>query len=368
MLPVLTEWEEMTGNKVTLESGPTTGQEMMTKYAPAFQSGTSPVDVLSLDDVSGPAFTRAGWVEPLDDVIPQETWDDFPESFLPPPDQDPFHSYEGQRYRVPHEFAVGYFWYRKDWFERDGVEIPTTWDELMEVGKNYTEGDVWGITEGMKKPGLTFVYVAHLASAADGNVFEFDDGTAEALQFNYDMIHTDKIMSESVLTQDYTQQNDLYMKDRAAMMRQWPYFWGVSRDNTEWYEEGKAEIALHPACPASNKTWWGGWGFSLPKFVENSEQAKDLIAWVTNNKNAPILAEGQSWFVMPRNSILAAMEGGLVPFMQMYSDANALVPRPYHPKQAEAEVVVDDVSQLYLTNQLTLQEALEEGKNRMAAL
>jgi hypothetical protein len=23
------------------------------------------------------------------------------------------------------------------------------------------------------------------------------------------------------------------MKDRVAMMRQWPYFWGVSRDNTE---------------------------------------------------------------------------------------------------------------------------------------
>jgi ABC-type glycerol-3-phosphate transport system substrate-binding protein len=368
MLPILDEWQEMTGHTVNLESGPTTGQEMMTKYAPAFQSGTSPVDVLSLDDVSGPAFARADWLDPLDEVIPQETWDDFPESFLPPPDEDPFHSYEGKRYRVPHEFAVGYFWYRKDWFEADGIEVPTTWDEFVEVGKHYTSGDVWGVTEGMKKPALTFVYIAHLAAAADGDVFAFDEGTAEALQFNYDMIHTHGIMSENVLTQDYTQQNDLYMKDRAAMMRQWPYYWGVSRDNTEWYEEGKAEIALHPAGPAGSKTWWGGWGFSLPKFLEHTAEAEDLIAWVANNKNAPILAEGQSWFVMPRYSILDAMEGGLVPFMQLYAEENALVPRPYHPKQADAEVIVDDVSQLYLTNQLSLNEALEEGKKLMEAL
>ena len=368
MRPVLDEWEKATGNKVTLESGPTTGQEMMTKYAPAFQSGTSPVDVLSLDDVSGPAFARAGWLEPLDAVIPAETWSDFPTSFLPPVDQDPFHSYEGKRYRVPHEFAVGYFWYRKDWFERDNVKVPTTWDEFVEVGKSYTSGDIWGTTDGMKKPALTFVYVAHLAAAAGGNVFDFDDGTAQALQFIYDMLYTHKIMPESVLTEDYTQQNDLYMKDRVAMMRQWPYFWGVSRDNTEWYQEGKAEIALHPAGPAGNKTWWGGWGFSLPKFSTQMDAAKDLISWVTNNQNAPILAEGQSWFVMPRKSILAAMKGGLVPYMQMYSDAGALVPRPYHPKKSDAEVAVDDVSQLYLTKQLSLEEALQQGKDRIAAL
>jgi multiple sugar transport system substrate-binding protein len=368
MKPVLAEWENKTGHKVNLESGPTTGQEMMTKYAPAFQSGTSSVDVLSVDDVSGPAFARAGWLEPLDEVIPAETWSDFPETFLPPVDEDPFHSYEGKRYRVPHEFAVGYFWYRKDWFEKDKVKVPTTWEEFVEVGKAYTAGEVWGTTEGMKKPGLTFVYVAHLAAAAGGNVFAFDDGTGTALQFIYDMLYTHKIMSESVLTQDYTQQNDLYMKDRVAMMRQWPYFWGVSHDNKEWYQEGKAEIALHPAGPAGVKTWVGGWGFSLPKFSEHLDIAKDLIAWVTNNQNAPILAEGQSWFVMPRKSILAVMKGGLVPYMQMYTDAGALVPRPYHPKQSDAEVAVDDVSQLYLTKQLSLQEALAQGKERIGAL
>lgn len=366
--PVIAEWEAKSGYKVTLDSGPTTGQEMMTKYAPALQSGTTPVDVFSVDDVSGPAFARAGWLEPLDTVIPAETWSDFPESFLPPVDKDPFHSFEGKRYRVPHEFAVGYFWYRKDWFDEKKVSVPKTWDEFVDVGKQFTSGDVWGVTEGMKKPALTFVYIAHLAAAAGGNVFDFDDGTAQALQFCYDMIYTHKIMSENVLTNDYTQQNDLYMKDKVAMMRQWPYFWGVSRDNKDWYAEGKAEIALHPAGPAGIKTWWGGWGFSLPKFSKEPDAAKDLIAFITNNANAPTLAKGQSWFVMPRKSILDVMKDGLVPFMQLYTDSNALVPRPYSPKQSDAEVVVDDIAQLFLTKQASLADALKQGKERMAAL
>ena len=182
------------------------------------------------------------------------------------------------------------------------------------------------------------------------------------------MIYTHKIMSENVLIQDYTQQNDLYMKDKAAMMRQWPYFWGVSRDNKDWFKEGKAEIALHPAGPAGIKTWMGGWGFSLPKFSKEMDAAKDLIAFITNNANAPTLANGQSWFVMPRKSILAVMKGGLVPYMGLYTDNNALVPRPYSPRQSDAEVVVDDIAQLFLTKQSSLADALKQGKERMAAL
>lgn len=366
--PVIAEWEQQSGMTVTLESGPTTGQEMMTKYSPAFQSKTSPVDVVSVDDVSGPAFARAGWIIPLDDVIPAETWQDFPASFLPPPDQDPFHSFEGKRYRVPHEFAVGYFWHRKDWFDEKGIAAPKTWEEFVQIGKEFTKDPVWGTTEGMLKPGLPFVYLAYLTVQAGGDIFKFDDGTATAFQYCYDLIHTHKIMSDTVLNQDYTQQNDLYMKDRVAMMRQWPYFWSVARDNKEWYQEGRADIQLPPAGPAGPKSWWGGWGFSVPTYAPNLEAAKSLIAWVTNNKNAPVLANGQSWFVMPRASILAVMTEGLPVYMKLYSDNNCLVPRPYNPRQADAEVVVDDVGQLYLTNQMSLADAMKTGQERIAAL
>jgi hypothetical protein len=72
---------------------------------------------------------------------------------------------------------------------------------------------------------------------------------------------------------------------------------------------------------------------------------------------------------MPRKSILDVMGNeGLPVYMKMYSEAGALVPRPYHPKQSDAEVVVDDVGQLFLTKQLSLADAMKTGKERIAAL
>ncbi len=367
MKPVLAKWEERTGHKVTLESGPVTGNEMITKYAPAFQSGVSPVDVMSDADDSGPSFYRAGWMQPLDEAIPQETWDDFPESFKQ--QIEVWHSFEGKRYRVPHEFAIGYTFYRKDWFDERKIEPPKTWEEVVAIGKEFTKPPVFGTMEALIKPALAFVYMAYLTSQTGGNLFEFDEATAQAFQFAYDLIHTHKIMPETTLSMDYTQQNEEYMNDHVAFMRQWPFFWDVARGNKNWYQEGKAEITLPPAGPAGAKSWWGGWGFSVPKFAPNKAEALDLIAFITNNENAPILAKGQSWFVMPRKSIMAVMGNeGLAVHMQKYAEANVPAPRPFHPKVAEAQSIVDDMAALYLTKQISLSEAMKQGKERIAAL
>jgi ABC-type glycerol-3-phosphate transport system substrate-binding protein len=365
--PIVDEWGESTGNTVTLESGPVTGQEMITKYAPAFQSETSPVDVMSDADDSSPTFMRAGWIEPLDDAIPQETWDDFPESFAQ--QIEVWHSYEGVHYRIPHEFAIGYTFYRKDWFDERSMEPPTTWEEVVSIGQEFTEDPVWGTLEALIKPGLLYVYMAYLTAQSGGSIFEFDDATAEAFQFAYDLIHTHGVMPETALSTDYTQQNEEYMNGHVAFMRQWPFFWDASRGDTERYTEGMAEIALPPAGPAGAFSWWGGWGFSVPAFAPNKEAALDLTAYITAPEQISRLAMGQSFYATPRASILEAMgDQGLAPYMQLYADNNVPSPRPFHEKIAEAQTVVDDVGSLFLTDQMSLEEALQTGKDRIADL
>ena len=145
---------------------------MMTKYSTAFAASNSPVDVVSDADESSPIFSRAGWLLPLDDVIPQETWDDFPESFASQIEK--FHSFDGVRYRVPHEFAISFFWTRKDWLDEKGLTAPATWDEVVETGKMFTDSanGVWGTTDGLLKPGLLYVYVAYLTAQTGGDVFD----------------------------------------------------------------------------------------------------------------------------------------------------------------------------------------------------
>jgi len=365
--PVLDDWSASTGNTVELESGPVSGQEMITKYAPAFQSETSPVDIISDADDSSPTFMRAGWIESLEGVIPDTTWSDFPDSFTQ--QIETWHSFDGVRYRVPHEFAIGYTFYRKDWFDEKGVESPKSWDEVVSIGKEFTADPVWGTMDGIAKPGLTFVYLAYLAAQSGGSIFEFDDATAQAFQFAYDLIYTDKVMPESALSSDYTYQNEEYMNGHVAFMRQWPFFWDVARGDADRYSEGMAEIALPPAGPAGAYSWWGGWGFSVPKFAPNKEAALDLIAYITAPEQIVRLAEGQSFFATPRASILEALgDNGLAPYMKLYADNNVPSARPFHEKVAEAQAVVDDVGSLFLTNQSSLEDAMNTGKDRIAKL
>jgi multiple sugar transport system substrate-binding protein len=370
---VLPDFEKASGLTVKLESGPVSGNEMLTKYAPAFASGTSPVDVFSDADDDSPTFIRAGYILPLDDVIPQETWDDFPESMKG--HIEAFLSFEGKPYRVPHEFAIGYFFTRKDWLDEKKLKAPTTWQEMIDIGKEVVDPGkgVWATTDGLIKPALLYVFVAYLTAQAGGKVFEFDDGVGQALQFLYDMIHTHKIFPEESLNQDYTAQNNLYFADKVWFMRQWPFFVGVAKgdDQKAWYKPEKLIIDLPPAGPAGSKSWTGGWGWSVPKFAPNLDGAKELIKFLTNKDVALKLARQQGFLFPNRKSLTDALgkEGDVIAAaMGLYAEKNVISPRPFHPKVAEAQTVVDDAASQFLTKQLSLSEALKFGKDQMAKL
>lgn len=368
---VLPKFEEDTGLTVQLEGGPVSGNDMLTRYSPAFASGTSPVDLFSDADDSSPTFMRAGWVLPLNDVIPQEIWDDFPPSM-----QDHirgFLSIDDVPYRIPHEFAVGYFFTRQDLLDEKGFSAPTTWDEMIEIGKELTDAPngIYATTDALIKPALMYVYVAYLASQSGGKVFEFDEATGSALQFLYDMIHTHGIFPETALNQDYTAQNELYMQDKIYFMRQWPFFQGVAEANTDWYAPEKATIVLPPAGEAGSKSWIGGWGFSIPTYAPNLDGAKALLQYLTSKEVAPELAKQQGFLLTPRYSILEALadsDDELIAAMSMYAENDVFAPRPFHPRVAEAQTVVDDMASLFLTKQASLSEVLEQGKALIKAL
>ncbi len=368
---VLPSFEESTGLIVQLEGGPVSGNDMLTRYSAAFASGNSPVDVMSDADDSSPTFMRAGWVMPLNDVIPEETWNDFPASMQP--HIDGFLSIDGTRFRIPHEFAVGYFFTRRDLLAERNLASPTTWDEMVSVGKELSDpaNGIYATTDALIKPALLYVYIAYLAAQSGGEVFAFDEATGDAFQFLYDMIHTHQIFPETALNQDYTAQNQLYLDDRIAFMRQWPFFQAVAEDSADWYDAEKMVIELPPAGAAGSKSWIGGWGFSLPTSAPNPDGAMELIRYLTSVEVAPELATQQGFLLTPRNSILEALsdqENPLLDAIARYSEANVFSARPFHPRVAEAQTVVDDMASLFLTKQASLSEVLTQGQELIAAL
>ena len=119
---------------------------------------------------------------------------------------------------------------------------------------------------------------------------------------------------------DYNQLNAAYMADQLVTMRQWSYFWDVSRADTAWFADDKAVIELPPEGPARRGTA-GARGWTIPTFAEKMDEAKAFVNYMTAPEQAVTLAQARSNFITRRASVLE--EGADNPFVQLQGMCSA---------------------------------------------
>ena len=361
------QFTEKTGIEVEVVTRPGSPPEFMSQMTSAFLAGTTPYDVVDIEDDVAISFSRAGWLEPLDSLFDDTFWADWPADMLGM--VEVWHKHDGALYRLPHNFEAQYFFYRKDWFDAAGLTAPRTWDEMVAAGKKLTTDTRWGVSDGLAKGAYLGVYLGYMTKQAGGNVYDFDDSLRTALQFIHDMMHVHRIFPVAALNKDYDALNVDYMNDRVAMMRQWPFFFDVSRANAQWFAEEKVAIALPPAGPASGETYAAAWGWVIPVTSQKKEAAKTFIQFMSSIENAPKLARMSVWYLNTRRSVLEAMgDTGLAKYLRMYSSAGVIGTRPFHPSFFEATAVAEDLASAYLTNQISLDEVIRRGRDRMRTL
>jgi multiple sugar transport system substrate-binding protein len=364
-------FKDQTGIDVEVLTRPGTGDEFITQMASAVRSGNSPYDVMDFEDEIAITFSRAGWMLGLDDLLPGDFWDDWPQDMLHM--RDVWDQHDGDTFRIHHNYEACYWWYRKDWFDEKGVSVPSTWDEIAAMGEVFTDeqAGVWATEDGLISGGMFNVYLAWVTNQAGGVTFEVGDEYRTALQYIYDLMYTHNSLNPASLQKNYDQQNADYIADRVAFMRQWPFFYEVSRAATDWFEEDKVTIALPPVGPggAAGSTYAAGWGFGIPKVTNNVEAASELLLFLVDKENAGEMAKIDTWFLSARDSVLEAVgDQGMAPYLKMYADAGVIGLRPFHPNLVEAISILEEPASAYLTNQLSLDAAIEQTQTRMAEL
>ena len=360
-----------TGIEVEVKTRPGTPNDFITQMSGAIQAGNSPYDVIDFEDEIASTFSRAGWMLGLDDLLPADFWDDFPPAMVEM--ADVWDKYNGETFRIHHNYEACYWWYRKDIFDEKGIAVPTTWEEVAALGPELTDeaAGIWASGDGLAKGAFLNVYVAWITRQAGGDPFQADDHYREALQYIYDLMHGNKVLNPASLQKDYDAINQDYTSDRIFFMRQWPYFYDVARAATDWYADGKAEIALPPVGPngPATSTYAAGWGFGIPKTSSNIDAAKQLVFFLVDKANAGKMAQIDTWYLNPRASVLeVAGEQGMAPYLKMYSDAGVIGTRPFHEKFVEAVAAVEDAASSYLSDQISLDDAVEQTKSRLASL
>jgi ABC-type glycerol-3-phosphate transport system substrate-binding protein len=151
------------------------------------------------------------------------------------------------------------------------------------------------------------------------------------------------------------------MADRVAFMRQWPFFYDVTRQNKSWYSDEKVVCTLPPVGPAgkSGGTFAAGWGFGIPKTAKNAEAARELVKFFISREVAAKMVHYSTWFLNARHSVLnAAGDSGSARFLKMYTDAGIITTHPNIPKFMEALVIVENAISAFLSDQIEFAKAL----------
>jgi N,N'-diacetylchitobiose transport system substrate-binding protein len=117
--------EDNPGSTLTIEQQEWDG--LVEKLTTSLSSESETPDVVEIGNTQAPTFTSAGAFAPLTDELEDLGGDDLLPGFVEGATVD------GETYAVPYYAGSKYIFYRKDLFEKAGLEVPTTLDEFVDA-------------------------------------------------------------------------------------------------------------------------------------------------------------------------------------------------------------------------------------------
>lgn len=117
--------EQNPGSTLTIEQQEWDG--LVERLTTSLSSESETPDVVEIGNTQAPTFTSAGAFAPLTDQLDDLGGDDLLPGFVEGATVD------GETYAVPYYAGSKYIFYRKDLFEKAGLEVPTTMDEFVEA-------------------------------------------------------------------------------------------------------------------------------------------------------------------------------------------------------------------------------------------
>ncbi|KGR89894.1 ABC transporter substrate-binding protein [Ureibacillus massiliensis 4400831 = CIP 108448 = CCUG 49529] len=279
---------EVNGKKVTVTpvySG--NYDETMTKVQTAIKNGKAPDFSVQL---SVDLFQIKNSIVPLDDFIKndpagQEMVNDFFPGFMENAQT------EGKTWSIPFQRSTVILYYNKDMFKEAGLDPempPTTWEEVIEYGKQLTKDGQWGIELPATVSGY-WIYQALYLQNSQNNMMSEDgkevylntNEAKEALQYWVDLINEHKVMPEGVL--DWSTVPTDFIEGKTAMM--------LTTTGNLTNVKNNANFDFGVAFLPGNKrvaTPTGGGNFYIFKDTsEERQQASfEFIKWITDPTRA----------------------------------------------------------------------------------
>jgi multiple sugar transport system substrate-binding protein len=323
---LLPEFKQATGIDVNLEV--VNYAEMHTKLVPQLVAPTGSYSAIVVDFYWVGEFTKAGWLQPLDERIKADNVDT---SVYVPKLMDLVGKVDGTTYMLPfYNYAMGLL-YRKDLLEDEknkadfkakyGFDLaaPKTWEEYLKQVEFFTKDGINGVVnQGLRPDPIAMEWSNYLF--ANGGEYHDDNwkptlnteaGVKAIDQYATNVNKYGPVGSASF---SFDEAFNVMAQGKAYSYITYNFFRAGIDDPSKSAVVGKVEIMPVPGMEAGKgASLNGAWGWAIPKSSPNPDAAWKFLKWV---ESAEIAKK-------------RALQGGSPTRTDVFDDADVNAKYPY---------------------------------------
>jgi multiple sugar transport system substrate-binding protein len=305
------------------------------------------------------APSQLKFLAPLDSCLSPDRLEDFVPLLLE------LARVEGSLYSVPRNIDVRLLHYRTDLIDSQ----PQTWDELLALARKHNRPpDYYGFVFPGRESGLfgTFFELAEMAGARlfpDDLVPDIEnDGGRWALGL-LRTLYLEGLVPPEIPEWHYDRVHECFRSGRAAMVGDWPGYYGLYRDRAVSAVHDRFSLSIYPVGPAGKSlAYGGGHTFALTKRGVTKPEALQLLLYLTDGEQQ--LLEARNGCVPVRRSVMHQMQDEADPenrarlaILEQVIAEHILIP-PKFERYPQVEEVLWHTVQCAFLGEMTIDEAL----------
>ena len=363
--------------RVEIEVGGATSEQQQQYLNTVLASRDSAIDLMLIDVIRPAQYAAAEWAAPFDDFLGDRR-DEVMARYLPAYREA--NIVNGQVIALPYFADAQFLYYRRDLFEKHGVDAPQTWDELKAAAQTImaAEGNpnLRGFeTAGAPIEGAVCTYLVPLwgaggrLQAEDGSLALDDDNAMKPFELWGDFREAGVLPPNiGEIATDRIRQNFQAGNLIAAM--NWGYVWNRTQNDDDSQVKGAVGVVPLPGFTAdAAATCIGGWQIAVSAFSNNKDAAFALAEFLSSpeiSKKQAILASHLPVFpeVYTDPEVLEANP--------WFEDALPVVEtaraRPVSPRYTEVSEIIRTNMNAFLSGTRSAEDALADMRNRLGPI
>ncbi len=284
--------------------------ELRQKVTEDVRIGAGKYDIVTIGTYDTPFWGQNKWIESLepyfDSMSPEEKKEYDREDIITTIRSAL--SYKGAQYALPFYGESSMLYYRKDLFEKAGLEMPEkpTWEQVYEFARklhNPSKQQYGIILRGQPGWGMNMAVFASLINTFGARWYDMQWQP----QFNTPRMKNcwefyKKIITDAGEPEAYKAGNleclDLFSGGNGAMWYDATVFAGAL-SNKDSKVKGKVGYALAPTAVKDNAGWLWAWSLAIESSSKKKDAAFKFMTWATSKEYIELVGNEIGWAQVP---------------------------------------------------------------------